>query len=135
MALKDLENSIISRLQSQITAVPTEAFPENPKNYALKHPDGVILVSYHGSQFEDPSQGNVIFQDQKFEFDIVLIHRHLRNHQGAYDLLDQIRMALTGYQVAGYTKLYPVREQFISEENGLWQYGITFAFHGNHREM
>ena len=133
MSLKDTENAIILRLQAQVTTVPTEGFPEKPEQYQLKHKSGVLLVSYAGSKYSQPSQGNAVVQDRRQEWDIVLVFRNLREHTGAYDILDSVRSALTGYVLsAEYTGMYPVREEFISEVSGIWQYGITFAFHATH---
>ncbi len=133
MNLKDIENAIIMRLQAQVTTVPTEGFPEKPEQYKLRHKDGVLLVSYSGSKYSQPSQGNAVVQDRRLEWDIILVFRHLREHTGAYDILDAVRTALTGHILsAEYTGMYPVQEQFISEVSGIWQYGITFAFHATH---
>lgn len=125
--IEEIENSIIDRLKAKIQGLLVEAFPEKPSEYKLLHPKGALLVSFSGSVFSDPQPTDVIVQDRKMEFDVTIATRDLRGHKGAYTFLEAARIALTGYQIAGCSKIYPRREGFISEANKTWQYGIRFA--------
>lgn len=125
--IEHMENQIIDRLQSLITDLRIEGFPENPSEYPLVHSNGAILVHYQGSEFLPTKAGNEIIQTCKIRFGITVVIKHLRTHTGAYHYLDAIREYLTGYQSPGYTKLYPIREEFISEQNGIWQYRMEFG--------
>lgn len=91
------------------------------------HPKGAILVVYAGSSFSEPKSTDIIYQERRIEFDINLVMRHLREHEGAYAYLDTVRLALTGFKINGTGKFYPLKEEFISEEMGIWQYRITFS--------
>ena len=129
MNLKDIEQAIIDRLKSRITDVPVEAFPERPSEYRLRHASGVLLVVYRGSKYTESQSAGVAVQARKQEWDVIIVSRNLRSHQNAYDLLDKVRAALSGYQVVPTAEIMaPIREQFINESNGIWQYGITFTF-------
>jgi hypothetical protein len=48
---------------------------------------------------------------------------------GAYAMIEAVRMALTGFQVPGCDKAYPLRERFIrrDKQGGVWIYAISFA--------
>lgn len=129
MLIKDIENSIISRLKSKISDLLVEPYPEKPENYfdEFIHPKGAILVHYLGSNLLAPKSINYIIQERRADFGIIVITRDLNLHQGAYNYLDKIRKALTGYRVEGCSKMYPVKEEFLDEFHGIWQYGMNFT--------
>lgn len=125
-AILDIETAIIDRLKDQVSELLVIGFPESPAGYILTHPKGAVLVSYQGSSFSEP-KSNFVSQIRRIEFDITLVVRNLRNHDGAYGYMDIIRTALTGYRVLDVARLYPTREGFLSEQSGMWQYGMSFA--------
>jgi len=125
--LKDYEKIIIERLKSQIDGMAIEGFPDDPREYRLLHPKGALLVRYQGARYEESIVTGLIRQRVRLEYDVVVVSRNLRNHQGAYDMMDQVRTALTGYEIDN-EKIYPVSDGFINETEGLWQYGMRFAF-------
>ncbi len=140
MSLKSHETAIIDHLKTEVAGAQIEAFPDNPKKYMMNLPDSVVLVVYRGSSYSDNKGGNVVVQDRRHEWECVIVNRNLgrkadKAHANAYDLLDAVRSALTGFQIAGFTKTYPIREGFQSETGGIWQYGITFAYNGTHKEI
>lgn len=127
MTILEIEQAIMERLKDKIKDLEIIAFPENPSEYRLMHAKGAILVVYAGSTFSEPKSAGHIYQERKVELDINLVMRRLRTHEGAYAYLDAVRLLLTGFRVNGTGKFYPVREQFLSEELGIWQYRITFS--------
>ena len=139
MSLKAHEAAIISRLESQISGTPVESFPENPQSYKMNHPVAALLVVYGGSQYNENQGGNVVVQNRRQDWDVVVVSRNLSRiasgaHSNAYDLLDAVRTAITGFQIAGFTKFYPRGERFLRESGGIWWYSITFGYHGTHKE-
>lgn len=127
MTIAEIEDAIIERLKSKITDLEITGFPEKPAEYKLMHRKGALLVVFAGATYSEPKSADIIYQERKLEFDINIVMRHLRTHEGAYAYLDVVRVALTGFKISGTGKFYPVREQFLSEEVGIWQYRITFA--------
>lgn len=127
MTIAEIEQAIIERLMAKIQGLLIEGFPEKPSEYKLMHPKGALLVSYAGSTFSEPKSTDIVSQDRKVEFDIAVIMRHLRNHEGVYAYLEAVRIALTGYRIPGCGKMYPTREEFLDESDGIWQYRMTFA--------
>ncbi len=90
MTIKEIEEAIIERLKSKITDLVVEGFPEKPSEYKLMHHKGAILVAYAGSTYEEPAATDVVVQERKVEFDITVVMRHLRTHEGAYQYLDTL---------------------------------------------
>ena len=86
-----------------------------------------MLVHYQGSNYTNSESLGYIVQDNKKEFSITIVTRNLRANQGAYEYLDKVKAALTGFQVDECTKLMPTKDFFISENGGIWQYGINFT--------
>ena len=127
MTIAGIEQAIITRLRAKIQGLLIEGFPEKPSEYKLMHPKGALLVSYAGSTFSEPKSTDIVYQERKVEFDITIAMRHLRKPEGAYSHLDAVRIALTGHRIAGCSKMYPTKEGFLSEDNGVWQYVMTFA--------
>jgi hypothetical protein len=134
MDIKAIEDAIIAKLQTDITGVQIEGFPENLTNYQFIHPVAAILVQYRGADFERSKTLSEIHQVARLEFACVLISRGLRTHAGAYAYLDQIRASLTGYQINGLSKMQPVSEKFIDEQTGVWFYETVFTMNGRNEE-
>lgn len=125
--IKQIENQIIDRLKANIQELHIEGFPEKPAEFKLIHPKGAILIHYQGSSYSEPKSLGCVYQQRKLEFSITVVMRNLRTHEGAYDYTDKVREILTGFKPENCEKMYPVKEDFMSEDNGIWQYGINFA--------
>ncbi|WP_051340945.1 Gp37 family protein [Azospirillum halopraeferens] len=125
--IPDLETAIVERLGGAVPGIRVEAFPEDPASYALKHPRGAVLVGYGRSTYGKPEALGVIAQERRLEFDITVLARNLRQHDGAYAHLEAVRVALTGWRPPGARKLYPLRDRFLGVSNGVWRYVITIA--------
>lgn len=129
MNIETIENKIIEKLKSKLTDLLIDAFPEKPQDFVFTHPKGAILVHYQGANYNNSESVGAIFQNKKMEFAITLVTRSLRTkNSGAYELLDEVKSILTGFQIDGCSKMYPTKEGFLSENNGVWQYSINFEF-------
>ncbi len=133
MNIEDTEQAIIDRLAAEIDNVRVEGYPDDPVNYRLMHPNGAILVSYRGSTYAPPTSFKVV-QEQRVLYDITIVTKNLRTNTGAYAYLEQIKTALTGYLIPGLKRMFPVQDGFLSDTNGIWRYGITFALNARHEE-
>ncbi len=127
MNIRVIENSIIDKLKTDFPEVLVEGFPEKPSEFILLHSIGALLVHYQGSNYSNSEALGCIVQDNKKEFSITIVTRNLRANQGAYEYLDKVKAVLTGFQVDECTKLMPTKDFFISENGGIWQYGINFT--------
>lgn len=127
MNIRQIEYSIIDKLKKDFPEVLVEGFPDKPSEFILLHSIGALLVHYQGSNYTNSESLGYIVQDNKKEFSITIVTRNLRANQGAYEYLDKVKAALTGFQVDECTKLMPTKDFFISENGGIWQYGINFT--------
>jgi hypothetical protein len=127
MNIKDIEDKIIARLKEEIPEVLIRPFPDKPSEFILLHPLGAILIHYQGANYSTTQSLGFVNQIKTAEFSITIVTRNLRSNEGAYELLDTVRLALTGYEIEGCSELTPIKENFISETKGIWQYAINFS--------
>lgn len=130
--ITNIEQAIIGKLKADIQGVQIEAYPDKPAEYKLLHARGALLVRYAGSDFSPPLPTDIVVQNRDVDFDIAVVMRHLTGHDGIYEMLDRVRESLTGYQPIGCSKMYPVSEKFVSEENGIWQYAVSLRTRTQH---
>ncbi len=133
-----IEDAIVSQLQSQINTIEIAHYPDRPETWRLTHRVGAALVMYKGAQYGEMLDTSAIIQERKLEFEISVMMRDLGwavggdasgPSPGAYAIIEGIRTALTGYEVPGCRKMYPVREKFVKrdKQGGVWTYSSTFA--------
>lgn len=122
MLLNDLEAGIIARLTAMIPDLPVMPLPEFSH---LNHKVGTILTHYAGSSYSKPMSTDPVFQDRRTKWEIIVVMRALRGSTGTHAALDAVRLAMTGWQLAGCGKTIPVEEEFGGENGGIWQYTLT----------
>ena len=127
MNISEIENSIIEKLKPNFSNLLVQGFPEKPQEFTLLHPVGGILVHYRGGNYSNTDALGFISQDKKMDFAITVVTRNLRSNNGAYEVLEKIKQVLCGFKILGCSKLTPVKEGFLSEISGIWQYEITFT--------
>ncbi len=127
MNIRAIENSIIEKLKTSFPEVLVQGFPDKPSEFILLHPTGALLVHYQGSNYTNSNALGFISQENKKEFSITIVTRNLRENKGAYEYLDSVKSILTGFSPDGCSKLMPTKDFFISENAGIWQYGINFS--------
>lgn len=139
MNILTIENDIVAKLQAEITTsgVTIESFPRDPQSkYPLYAKTAAILVRYQGSSYEEPVPNvkKTIVQNRSADWAITVLAKGLTGHTGVYTYLQQVRQALTGYTVgttneatiAYSSVMYPVRDAFVSEDAGTWEYEMIF---------
>jgi len=127
MTINEIENQIIERINSKINDLHIQGFPEKPSEFRLTHPKGAILVHYQGGNYSESKSLGYMVQDKKLEFSVTVVTKNLRSHEGSYFYLDKVRQILTGYRPDNCSKMQPIKEDFLSEDNGIWQYSINFS--------
>lgn len=134
MDIETTENAVLDRLKDRVPQLQIEAFPDDPANYQLLHPLGALLVRFFGEGFSDPKPTGPVIQAEKMEFEVVIVARHLRTHQGIYAYIGLVKAALTGKFDLALPRAYLTRVRFVSVNSGVWQYSVTFAFNSIHEE-
>lgn len=124
--LTEMETAIVALLAAALPDLAVEPFPDRPDNYRFTHPHGAVLVGYAGSRLAGPNVLAGTGQVRHIEFHLVIKVRSLRDHTGAYAVLDAIRTALSGQTVLG-ARFYPAREQFDDVSSGVWTYTAVYG--------
>src|SRR5579862_1488577 len=133
-----IEDAIVNQLRAQISSIEIAHYPDRPETWRLTHRIGTALVIYKGAQYGGLLDTSAIIQERKLEFEVSVMMRDLGwavgrdasgPSPGAYAIIEGIRTALTGYEVPGCRKMYPVREKFVKrdKQGGVWTYSSTFA--------
>lgn len=127
----------ITRLKEHISDLAISEMPDSPSSYALKHPQGEILVQYVGSEFAEPDLSGCNYpnaplldrpQRRRINIQLTLVIKSLRSANSTTARLDDIRNSLKKFRPTDcLTQVYFVAESFISETQGIWQYGIKTA--------
>ena len=133
-----IESAIAAQLRAQVTAIEVAQFPDKPAAYRLTHRIGAALVAWRGATYGALIDTAAVVQARRLEFEITLLVRDLGwsfggdpsgPNPGAYALLEAIRTALTGLQLPGCRKMYPLREQFLGRDpqGGVWTWSAVYA--------
>ena len=124
----NIENSINQKIKDEISGYSIESFPANVRDYLVNfvHPKGAVLINYAGSKFSDPDNPNSNAQTRTLEFDIYVVQRNLKTNRDVYPLLEIVKETLTGFEPEGCLKMYPVSDDFVLEEKGVWVYVMKF---------
>lgn len=134
MGIKEIEDEIIAEIAKYITTLKVEGFPDNTSTYNLIHPKGAVLVAYNGSDFSEPRGYENIMQVENLDFSITVVVKGLRDKFGAYTFLDTLKTTLTKFLPTDCTLSYINSINFLSEENGEWQYGLSYLVTKEHYE-
>ena len=126
-----IEKMIVEVLKDAFKgSLGVERFPSRPDKYEFIHPKAVILVRYNGKVPSKPvGNSNTGLQIGLMEWEIIIIARNLRadhNNEGIYEILDEISETLIATNIQGHGYFYQTMEDFISEDKGIWTYGMKF---------
>lgn len=124
--IAEIEQEMVALLAAALPALRVEAFPDKPDTYRLTQGHGAVLVGYSGSRLPDPSVLAGTQQKRRLEYQLVVKVRSLRDHTGAYAVLETIRTVLAGRPLRG-ARFYPAREQFEDVSSGVWTYLAVYA--------
>jgi hypothetical protein len=122
-----VENAILTKLATAFggtivngkgagTLIAIEHFPEHGESYRLTHRIGAVLVRYHGSEYGPTIDTEAIIQERAFRWFVEIQTRDLGwsyggqasgPSPGAYQLIETVRLALTGFHLLGFRKMYP----------------------------
>lgn len=129
--LRVVESAIEARLKWYLRdkGCAIAAFPDNAAKFGRATPRGQILVGYRSSSFKAIAEQPITMEMQA-NFEVLVQLQNLRTHTGAYQLLDWIRFALTGFiAIAGPTKgMRPSNEKIDDlDDNGNWIYSQSWT--------
>ena len=116
--------AVVDWLQDELPAAEVKLFPDNPDLYRFIHPKGAVLVGYQGSKFGKLEQLGAISQQRVITVNLTVFGRGLHHDGAALDLLDNLRLAIVGYQPPHCLPCHLISEQFLGEDGGAWQYQL-----------
>lgn len=120
-------NAFKDRLKARFAEWDVQLMPEDIESYFLAHPNGGILISYAGSTFGEPRSTAEITQLRKVHIVLTVLSRDLHNDFGALQLLDDLRLNVTGFAPPNCSKCWLVEEQFDEQQSGVWIYQLVLA--------
>lgn len=134
---QDIIDDYVARLSAAHKTLAVRETPDNPSGYAFMHPVGEILVQYSASDFAEPahSGGDYIGaplrdvpQRRRVNIQLTIVLRALAGANGTTQVLDAVRGSLKKFRPRHcLTQVYFLGEGFISEKQGIWQYGLRTA--------
>lgn len=134
---QDIIDDYVARIKAAHAILSVVQTPDNPSNYALKHPVGEILVQYTSSDFAEPDNTGGNYpgaplidrpQRRRVNIQLTLVLRSLGGANGTTQVLDSVRDCLKKFRPRHcLTQVYFLGDGFISEKQGIWQYGLRTA--------
>lgn len=122
------EQSLVDAVTAAFPDLEVQAFPDRPQQWNFIHELGSILVRFHGGKFSRPMDtSEAVVQKRTPGFVFTIYTRNLHDHLGAYDILETLRQAITGFKMPGCMALYPLDEQFQAQHEGVWVYEAVYA--------
>lgn len=137
MFVAEMVEAIAQRLEAQLgwaaehpvlAPATVSPFPDDPERYRMRAAEAELLVAFGGANYGAPVSTDLIVQERTAEFDLTLLTRSLSDRSGAYGYIEAVRLALTGFRLAGGgSALRPLREAFLSHDSGVWRYRLVYA--------
>lgn len=117
------------RLSEAFPDWAVDLMPDDPRSYFLSHPNGAILISYAGSKFGAPRSSAEITQTRNVHIVLTVISRNLHDDSGAVNVLDHLRLCVTGYRPPHCGRCWLTDEQFDGqyEDTGIWMYQLALV--------
>jgi len=136
--ITEIEDAIINELKAKLTYLQTckslgEALTHDAADLAVRVPAAYVV--YEGGRYDHVMSGT---QDHFMNFAVIVVAKNLRGEaearrgqgatKGAYDLLDEVRAALSNNAVGlAIDPLLPVDETAIENTEKSAAYAIRFA--------
>ena len=140
MDITAVQTDLVARLNAQIPTVPTRDFPDDPQNTKMLLPTAEHLLRYLGSSAAPPEPNRIgsLEQLDAHEYEVTIRSRNLRpkdGHKASYPLMPLVRAALVGFTptaasvpVPDASRIYFVRQGFVQEYEGIWEYNVVVGF-------
>jgi hypothetical protein len=144
-----VEQAIIARLASAFggsivngkvvgAQVDIDHYPERAsESYELKHRVGAVLVRYHGSDYGGVIDTEAVIQERTMVWYVEILMRDLGwsyggqasgPSPGAYQIIETVRLALSGFIVPGFRKMYPASDEHEGKDKqgGVYYYNAFY---------
>lgn len=125
--IESTESAILDRAEILVSpfGLKVEPFPEDPDSYVLTHPKGAVLAVYKGSSYGPSIATDVMVQERAMHYELVILIKNLRKHQGAYAVIDALRAGFAGWLAPEATKNARIlRDEFRGRDATAWQWAL-----------
>lgn len=131
-----IEDAMVARLKEALprTITRIDAFPDDAGAYDFPERDtAACFVRYDRSTYQAPvnSPRQAYAPERLLTFEAVLLVRSLRGADGgrigAYDALEEIRLALQGRSFAGATAMVPAGDELQGQKGNVWRWAARFS--------
>lgn len=121
-----------------LKSVAIDHFPDNPEVYRLTHQVGAVLVILESVDPDRETTIDEMRQEVELTWNFAVCVRSIGwalggqstgRDPGAYQVIDSLRLALSGLRLPGYTPMLWRRTHFVKRdsEGGVWYYQSAFA--------
>lgn len=122
-----IADAIVARLKARFQGWKVDRFPDVPARYPFLSAQRELLVSYEESNYGEPESIWPASVPRTASFAVTILVRSLKGPNGAAATIDDVRKALFGWQAPqGGTPFVPTRDRFVSEDEGVWRFVVSF---------
>ena len=123
-----IESALVARVKEILApfGFAVEPYPDGPGSYAMTHPRGAVLAVNKGSAYSPPETTSRAIQQRILTFELTVLVRNLRGHQGAYAVIDALACGLAGWKAPNAVfGARLAKDGFISREASVWTWGLS----------
>lgn len=126
--IRRLSDAVVGRLKTKMTSWNADHFPAAPSRYAWAHASATLLVAFEGASYGETDSLAPQSARRDVEMSVTILSRMLVGNISITSALDEVRRALFGWEPSdetgklGFGPMRPVRESFVSEEEGVWRF-------------
>lgn len=124
-----IEQEIVVRLADLATAnIDVLQLPEVQAEYERPFQNARVTVAYKSSEFGDIKNANHIVQDEKLQFELIIVCRKLRGAAGLHSVTEMVKRSLLGFMPTDCSKMRLTKNGFtdFQAESALWAYSMIF---------
>lgn len=124
-----IEQEIVVRLADLATAnIDVLQLPEVQAEYERPFQNARVTVAYKSSEFGDIKNAHHIVQDEKLQFELIIVCRKLRGAAGLHSVTEMVKRSLLGFMPTDCSKMRLAKNGFtdFQAESALWAYSMIF---------
>jgi hypothetical protein len=122
--LRTVQTDLETLLKAAFPTLAVQAFPDNPRAYKATHRVATLLIGYSGSRYFLATDIGQMVQERVTRWDISILAKSLNDEDGAVDLVERLRVALSGKR-AGGGEIRLREDRFRGHDASVWEYSVS----------
>lgn len=122
--LNGIQTDLQALLKAAFPSLDIQPFPDNPRAYKATHRVATLLIGYSGSRYSAALDIGQMVQERMTRWDISILARALNDENGAVDLVERVRVALSGKR-AGGGEIRLREDRFRGHDASVWEYSVS----------